>query len=73
MRVVIIEDEVPSRLNLHRAITTIAPDLEVVAMMGSVAEAVEWFGAHPNGADVIFLDVQLSDGLGFDIFKSAEI
>ena len=73
MRVVIIEDEVPSRLNLQRAITTIAPDLEVVAMMGSVAEAVEWFGAHPNGADVIFLDVQLSDGLGFDIFKSVEI
>ena len=73
MRVVIIEDEVPSRLNLQRAITTIAPDLDVVALMGSVAEAVEWFGANPNGADIIFLDVQLSDGLGFDIFKSVEI
>lgn len=73
MRVVIIEDEVPSRLNLQRAIATIAPDLTVVGSIGSVAEAVEWFNAHPEGADIVFLDVQLSDGLGFDIFKSVNV
>ncbi len=73
MKVLIIEDEIPSRLNLQRALKAIANDLEVVGMLGSVSEAVEWFGAHPEGADLIFMDVQLSDGLGFDIFKATQV
>ncbi len=73
MRVVIIEDEIPSRLNLQRALKTIIPDLEIVGTMGSVAESIEWFGAHPQGADLVFMDVQLSDGLCFDIFKSVAV
>lgn len=73
MKVVIIEDEIPSRLNLQRALKSIAPDTEIVGSIGSVAEAIEWFGAHPEGADIVFMDVQLSDGLCFDIFKSVTI
>lgn len=73
MNVLIIEDEIPSRLNLQRAIGTIAPDLNIVGSIGSVAEAVEWFNSHPEGADLIFMDVQLSDGLGFDIFKKVAV
>lgn len=73
MRVLIIEDEIPSRLNLQRALANIATDLHIVGSIGSVQEAVEWFGAHPNGADLVFMDVQLSDGLCFDIFKSVKV
>lgn len=73
MRVLIIEDEIPSRLNLQRALLTIANDLEIVGMLGSVSDSVEWFNAHPEGADLIFMDVQLSDGLGFDIFKATKV
>ena len=73
MRVLIIEDEIPSRLNLQRALMSIANDLEIVGMLGSVSDSVEWFDAHPEGADLIFMDVQLSDGLGFDIFKAAKV
>lgn len=73
MRILIIEDEIPSRLNLQRALSGIAPDLQVVGTMGSVAEAVEWFNTHPEGVDLIFMDVQLSDGLCFDIFKSTTV
>lgn len=73
MRILIIEDEIPSRLNLQRALTTIAPDLHIVGTLGSVREAVEWFGANPEGADLVFMDVQLSDGLCFDIFKSVKV
>lgn len=73
MRVLIIEDEIPSRLNLQRALANIAPDLTVVGSIGSVAEAVEWFGENPEGAELIFMDVQLSDGLCFDIFKSVKV
>ena len=73
MRILIIEDEIPSQMNLKRALTTLAPDLSVVGCLGSVAEAVGWFGANPKGADLVFMDVQLSDGLCFDIFKQTEV
>ena len=73
MRVLVIEDEIPSRLNLQRALATIAPDLHIVGSLGSVAEAIEWFGAHPDGADLIFMEVQLSDGLCFEIFRNVKV
>ena len=73
MRVLIIEDEIPSQLNLKRALSNIAPDLTVVNCIGSVAQAVEWFEANPKGADLVFMDVQLSDGLCFDIFKQTNV
>lgn len=73
MRVLIIEDEVPSRLNLQRALKNIIPDMQLVGSIGSVAESIEWFDTHPEGADLIFMDVQLSDGVCFDIFKSANV
>lgn len=73
MNILIIEDEIPSRLNLQRALGTIAPDLTVVGALGSVAEAVKWFESHLTGADLIFMDVQLSDGLCFDIFKRVKV
>ena len=73
MRALIIEDEVPSQLNLKRALKQTAPDLEVIGCIGSVAEAVAWFDSNPQGADLIFMDVQLSDGLCFDIFKQAKV
>ena len=73
MNIVIIEDEIPSRLNLQRALINLAPDLHIVGSLGSVAEAVEWFGANPAGADLIFMDVQLSDGLCFEIFRHTNV
>lgn len=73
MRILIIEDEIPSRLNLQRALSVIAPDLQVVGSLGSVEEAVEWFNTHPEGVDLTFMDVQLSDGLCFDIFKRTKV
>ena len=73
MRVLIIEDEIPSQINLKRALSKIAPDLTVVGCIGSVAKAVAWFEANPKGADLVFMDVQLSDGLCFDIFKQTNV
>lgn len=73
MRVLIIEDEIPSQLNLKRALSKIAPDLTIVGCIGSVAKAVAWFDANPQGADLVFVDVQLSDGLCFDIFKQTNV
>ncbi|TVZ27613.1 LytTR family two component transcriptional regulator [Gillisia sp. Hel_I_86] len=70
MQVAIIEDEKPSARRLNRMLSLL--DLEVVTMLHSVAEAVAWFqnNEHP---ELIFLDIQLSDGLSFEIFENVEI
>lgn len=65
MNVLIIEDERPSARRLNRMLEKI--DVTVATMLHSVEEAVAWFqeNEHP---DLIFLDIQLSDGLSFEIF-----
>src|SRR5690606_40903116 len=70
MNVIIIEDEKPSARRLNRMLE--AMDVKVHTMLHSVKEAVEWFqnNLHP---DLIFLDIQLSDGLSFEIFDTVEI
>jgi len=70
MNVLIIEDEKPSARRLHRMLAEL--DVTVNEMLHSVEEAVAWFqkNAHP---DLIFLDIQLSDGLSFEIFDQVEV
>lgn len=70
MNVIIIEDEKPSARMLNRMLAVM--DVKVHTMLHSVKEAVEWFqyNQHP---DLIFLDIQLSDGLSFEIFETVEI
>jgi len=70
MRIIIIEDEKPSARRLHRMIERL--DLTVETMLHSVEEALDWFqnNQHP---DLIFLDIQLSDGLSFEIFEHIDI
>ena len=67
IKTVIIEDEKPAARKLERLIS-LFPDLEVVAMLHSVEEGLEWFqnNTHP---DLIFSDIVLGDGLSFDIFE----
>ena len=67
IKTVIIEDEKPAARKLERLIS-LFPDLEVVAILHSVEEGLEWFqnNAHP---DLIFSDIVLGDGLSFDIFE----
>ncbi len=70
MNVIIIEDEQPSARRLQRMVEAIG--LQVSQKLHSVAEAVQWFqeNEHP---DLIFLDIQLSDGLSFEIFEKIDI
>lgn len=70
MKVIIIEDEKPAARRLQRMLYAI--DITADMMLHSVEEAVEWFqnNEHP---DLIFLDIQLSDGLSFEIFDHIEI
>ena len=70
IKVVIIEDEKPSARRLQRMLSDI--NIEAVDMLHSVSEAVAWFqnNEHP---DLILLDIQLSDGLSFEIFEQVAV
>jgi len=70
MNIIIIEDEKPAARLLQRKVEKFG--LQVNVMLHSVEEAVQWFLNNPH-PDLIFLDIQLSDGLSFEIFDKVEI
>jgi two-component system, LytTR family, response regulator len=71
MKVLIIEDEKPAAEKLERHLKKYDPTIEVADKISSVEKAVNWLGDDQNYVDLIFMDVQLTDGLSFDIFKKA--
>jgi two-component system LytT family response regulator len=72
MRVLIVEDEQPAFYNLAEELHVIDEKIDVVAGCGSVEETVRWLHENPH-PDLILMDVQLSDGLSFSIFKNCKI
>jgi DNA-binding LytR/AlgR family response regulator len=70
MTTIIIEDEKPAARLLQRKLEKI--NIEVGVMLHSVEEAVDWFSKNEH-PDLIFLDIQLSDGLSFEIFEKVDI
>ena len=70
MNVIIIEDEKPSARRLQRMLNAI--QVEATTLLHSVEESITWFQNHED-PDLIFLDIQLSDGLSFEIFEAIEI
>lgn len=70
MKTIIIEDEKPAARRLHRMLEELG--VTISTMLHSVEEAIDWFqnNEHP---DLIFLDIQLSDGLSFEIFDVIEV
>lgn len=65
-KTLIIEDEKPAARKLERLIS-LFPDLELVAVLHSVEEGVDYFKNNPH-PDLIFSDIVLGDGVSFDIF-----
>ena len=70
MNILIIEDEKPAARLLQRKVEKLG--LQVNTMLHSVEEAIAWFQNNPH-PDLIFLDIQLSDGLSFEIFEQIDI
>lgn len=70
MNIIIIEDEKPAARLLQRKVEKLG--LQVNTLLHSVEESIAWFqnNQHP---DLIFLDIQLSDGLSFEIFETIDI
>ncbi|HEY0092085.1 MAG TPA: response regulator, partial [Flavobacterium sp.] len=70
MTTIIIEDEKPAARLLQRKLEKL--DIEVSVLLHSVEDALTWFAQNPH-PELIFLDIQLSDGLSFEIFEKIDI
>ena len=72
LKVLIIEDEIPAQRLLKETLQEIDFKAEVVACLNSIKSAVEWFQNNTHPA-IVLLDIQLSDGISFEIFKQVKI
>ncbi|MCX6253647.1 MAG: LytTR family DNA-binding domain-containing protein [Bacteroidia bacterium] len=71
-KAIIIEDEKPAAEHLQRLINQVDIKINIIRIISSVDEALVWFNNNPV-PDLIFLDIQLSDGLSFEIFNHINI
>ncbi|AXY77134.1 DNA-binding response regulator [Paraflavitalea soli] len=72
MKVAIFEDEVHNSERLIQLLKKCDYPIEVIAIIDSVAEGIKWMEQH-NTADLMLMDIQLSDGNCFEIFKQANV
>ncbi len=73
MKILIVEDELMAQKSLTRVLMQNFPDMEIVGCTTSVKGTVEWLKNPANHADIIFMDVELSDGVCFEIFRLADV
>ena len=73
MNVLIIEDELVAQQALVRSLTTNFDDIRIVGVLDSVDKSASWLENCQSYPDVIFMDVELSDGKCFDIFERTKI
>lgn len=72
MKAVIIEDEQQTALRLQKLIEELDPGIQVIAILDSIKSSINWFENNPL-PDLIFQDIHLADGSGFEIYKSVKI
>jgi two-component system response regulator LytT len=68
----IVEDEEPAAARLEKLLREVEPGIQILDIVDSVQTAVEWFGNH-DPPDLLMLDIQLADGLSFDIFRQVRV
>ena len=72
MKAIIIEDENVAAQALQALITELDPEMEIVTVLQTIEESVEWFEDHPM-PDLAFMDIHLADGSSFAIFEKVDI
>ncbi len=72
MKVLIIEDEHLAARRLQAMLNEIDPKIQIIKIIDSVEEAVDWFRQFPH-PELIFMDIMLADGQSFEIFEAVEI
>ena len=72
MRILLIEDELPAARQLSKLLLAPRPQAQILDTLDSVESAVRWLRAFP-APDLVFMDIQIADGLSFDIFRQVDI
>ncbi len=72
MNVLIIEDEAPAARRLQKLLLETDPAINILSSVESIEAAVNWLNANPH-PDLLFVDIQLADGLSFEIFNKVKI
>lgn len=72
MKVLIIEDEQPAAHKLIRLLEEVGIPVEIAGVTGSVEQAINWLTVNP-APELIFMDIQLEDGISFEIFENVPI
>ncbi|HRI80740.1 MAG TPA: response regulator, partial [Cyclobacteriaceae bacterium] len=72
MNVLLIEDEPQAAARLESLILQIQPAAKIVSKIDSVRRSVSWLKENPP-VDLVFMDIQLADGLSFEIFDQVEV
>ena len=70
-RILIVEDEKPAANRISSLIKEVDPNAEIAGFTDSVSGTVQWMNQNPH-PDLILLDIQLGDGLSFDIFRTVQ-
>ena len=72
MTILIIEDEPQAVERLSNLVKQLLPNVQLLASLDSVKRSVAWIKTNPK-PDLVFMDIQLADGLSFEIFDQVEI
>src|SRR5687768_228099 len=73
LRVLIVEDESPASEKLERYLQKYSAEISVAAKLISVDETSNWLREHQQDVDLIFMDIQLTDGLSFSVFQQIKV
>jgi two-component system, LytTR family, response regulator len=73
LRVLIVEDESPASEKLERYLQKYSAEISVAAKLISVDETINWLREHQQDVDLIFMDIQLTDGLSFSVFQQIKV
>ena len=72
MKILILEDEPLAAKRMESLVRAVLPEAQILGKLESVRSAVKWFGSNPQ-PDLIFMDIQLADGLSFEIFQQTAV
>jgi len=72
LKIIIIEDEIPAANRLKKLILDCVPEAQILEILDTVEDAIEWF-KNNDEPDVVFSDIQLADGISFEIYDQVEV
>jgi DNA-binding LytR/AlgR family response regulator len=72
MNILLIEDEPQASQRLEKLVKSVLPDAIILSRLDTVKNTVQWLKSNPS-PDLIFMDIQLGDGISFSVFDQVEV